>query len=97
MTILAWMLIAAITFQRYEPVDAMELNHVQDRFTQVILWHWNGRRHVPLGWWVVQRAVDTPTRTGDMWQVGYKGKRYQTRIFFESWTEHDRELVARER
>jgi hypothetical protein len=95
MTLLAWMLLAAITFQRHEPVDAMELNHVEDRFSQVILWRWNGRRHVPQGWWLVHRLSDVPTRIGDRWHVWHQGTRIVSGVFTESWTVHDRELEAR--
>lgn len=82
----------------------IEANHFYDCdgrkiFTQFIFWEWvNGHRVVKD--WRLDKGF-APRRHGDGWRLRFQdGERMRVidaPVFFESWSQHDVELLDRER
>jgi hypothetical protein len=98
----AWMLCGVSIGLRTEAVNVIELNHFQPegqhRFTQVILWEWDGqrKRYTCCGWWIVKKTEDYPTRIGERWYVTHKGVRFSSAILRETTTDYDPEARDRQ-
>lgn len=89
-----------------QQVDAIELNHFYDDqgrpvFTQLLFWEWtNGERH--LLDWRLQKTAIQPRRTADGWRLRFVDGEDVREIDTpneprESYSQHDPELLERER
>ena len=79
----------------HRPIDKMEINHTP-AFTQVILWDWSEDylRYDAVDWWLATKDGDRPTQTGKLWRVEYRGQRYSSKLYSETWTCEDRERAS---
>ena len=105
----AWMLIAMLFGSNSKRdvethVDAIELNHVFDKYgkcrlSQVILWYRNpsdGKMDVR-SWHYAKDDFDCPYRSGDIVWFKTTACKVHSRIFFETYTHDDREIDNKSR
>ena len=78
-------------------VDLLELNHVKDQYTQILMWDWDHqyRRHNCQGFVLVEMDQCPVRKVGAYYEVDVsrRGKRLvlRSRAFFETWTQLDPE------
>lgn len=89
-----------------DTVDTMEVNHYYDSqgsevFTQVIFWEWCDDEFRVVAWRLQKHTSQIPLRDYSaggwvaIWYDGDTFRRVRSKVFRETWTQHDRELEQR--
>lgn len=97
---IAMLLTIALSAQPKLPiVEVCEIN-TTPTLRQIILYRWtwlpSGRSHHVSQWWIVN---DEPTieRRGGVWLVSSEGRRFVARSLRQTKTQHDPEMLDREK
>jgi hypothetical protein len=96
---IAFLLIIALTAPRLPIVEVCEINETPT-IRQIILYRWTwlptGRSHHVSQWWIVQTEPIIERRHG-MWLVSSEGRRFIVRSLRRTRTQHDPEILDREK
>lgn len=85
-------------------VDSIEVNHFFDEngkpiFSQIILWEHSEQWVTLIAWRLLKCSRMVPVRRGEfyevLWHDGVILRRVRSRAWFETWTQYDPELLAR--